>query len=1606
MSEVQQSAAPAEQPPQQQAAMVPGEEPWKKIWSLTEMRDSSKTWNLASDAGTKELENHVDGLVHDVKSTHVRVHNTFDQFLMLSHSQFIENRVYEDESDKVVVEETAPVDDVKPEITEEILIPKFTRAVALGLAALDKANAMSSAMETSEASPASNTADASSIDALLQETAEPTGEETAAKKAEKLDHYLRYPLPHIIGSQQFKEDDYCGLFIEESDTEEESENESEESSDEEDEKEGSPEGVPDYSNEQDRLPLTLDAPQAFLAESESSSAPLFAEDDAPAQPKERAEASLFDDDIFSSDQPAAAKPKSSFTSSLSDILGDDDDLFGEKKAAAPAEKKADPFRDELANALGGGAKKTDDDSNNNNSSGGDSGDLFGDVVEQKPKAKKSISSLFDDDDLFDDPPAKAAPKTTSTTSKKSVSFDDDSLFGNAPAAAPAATKKDDAKPKKALSDLFSNEFMDEEPVAPKASSAKKSVSSFLDDDDDDLFSSKPKAKPAAKKADSFASEDLPSVSPLGGDDDAPVVAAEPAKKKPVGGVKLFDFGGDDNDMFAAKKPSAAKTEAKPAAAPTNDEDSLFGGMSSATTKKKESTSDILGIEGDLLDRPAKVVKKHVPKSFDDSSDLLGIGSAKVEDKKVEDKKPASKKSFFEDIDESPLAAPKKEETPVAVAVAEPVVAEAPKKVESKGPKGFFDDVDIVESKPTPKVEEAPKKVVEQQKPTKSNFFDDVDSTPSVSSASDSDSLFGGMSSKKPAAATAQPAAKKDFFSDLEESKPATKSNDAPSSNPLGGDSLFGGISVATSAKAVEKKTTVGESVSSDPFGVASAAPVAKPAKKDFFSDADDLKPSKQSDSLFGGSDTKPAVSTKSGKDFFSDFEEKPKANSSDIFDVPAAAPVVEKKQPVVEKKEAAPAAESVAKKTSFFDDGPLSLNIPKPATKTDSPLDVANKSGGLFGGDDSGPLMSKPREGRSKTVGSMFEAQQLAAKEKEEAAAPAKKAPSGKISSLLGVLALDPSKMAPGAQYRKKKVETDDDDSASSSHEKSDTDGENTFSPSATTTRTRSNSESRPRATSVSEDSAPAASALTHATKSRPKSAGRRPPTRKGGAAAAPARKQSMSSDRSDSESEKKVSKEASIFDSIPTTTTNTTTPSITSSNDSLLGLPTKKSTPSTTSPSTTSPDLTNETKPNNTKSAKSIEDDMFATTTTTTTTKSTPTKSSASKSSKDTTVKSPSTPDSIFDDLPAAPVVTKPKATATKKSATSAKKETAADSLFDDVVPPKGSAKKEAAKKSTTADLFDEPAEPAKPKPAATKTKASAKSKKTTTLLKIKDFQDMLVGSLTSITSPASVSHLLRVAKTCGITTLTSLSFRLYLEDSDPFNRIKDLAQTNPNLASLTFKTLDNSDGEPEAIFDEIMDTLVNAKSFPSLTHLEINCEYLSYYLVKNGSRMFGEYAANLRTLSLKGRSDDDESPSLYDAFIKYLEASPNLKSLTFTGMPGPPASREKLLQYLFGDQCVLDYLSIDVNINEYIPQPSRRIPHLQVTSFFSGSAMSMKELPSARQQYDLLQEAGSSVTITWPSNLDDIWVESMSESLKSFINAFDDLVLNFGYVLEDVPY
>ncbi|KAM3666740.1 WASH complex subunit 2-like isoform 7-T9 [Ammospiza maritima maritima] len=184
---------------------------WERPWSLDEIRKSSQSWSLASDAGllhflqefsqqtisrTHEIKKQVDGLISETKATDCRLHNVFNDFLMLSNTQFIENRVYDEE-----VEEPIPKADVGDKTEQEKtreqkeadLIPKIQEAVNYGLQVLD------SAFEQLD------------IKAGNSDSEEEESNERMELILEPKDLYVDRPLPYLIGSQQFMEQDDVGL---------------------------------------------------------------------------------------------------------------------------------------------------------------------------------------------------------------------------------------------------------------------------------------------------------------------------------------------------------------------------------------------------------------------------------------------------------------------------------------------------------------------------------------------------------------------------------------------------------------------------------------------------------------------------------------------------------------------------------------------------------------------------------------------------------------------------------------------------------------------------------------------------------------------------------------------------------------------------------------------------------------------------------------------------------------------------------------------------------------------------------------------------------------------------------------------------------------------------------------------------------------------------------------------------------------------------------------------------------------------------------------------------------------------------------------------------
>src|SRR5690606_28708071 len=121
---------------------------------LDKMRKEVPDWSLASDSNllkyitewgerlkskTFEVQKEVNNLSLLTSSIDIQLHNTFNSFLLLSNSQFVENRVYDEDETLTQPQETEAA--AKKELTKEeaeaILIPKYQEAISFIIPALE-----------------------------------------------------------------------------------------------------------------------------------------------------------------------------------------------------------------------------------------------------------------------------------------------------------------------------------------------------------------------------------------------------------------------------------------------------------------------------------------------------------------------------------------------------------------------------------------------------------------------------------------------------------------------------------------------------------------------------------------------------------------------------------------------------------------------------------------------------------------------------------------------------------------------------------------------------------------------------------------------------------------------------------------------------------------------------------------------------------------------------------------------------------------------------------------------------------------------------------------------------------------------------------------------------------------------------------------------------------------------------------------------------------------------------------------------------------------------------------------------------------------------------
>ncbi|XP_055018428.1 WASH complex subunit 2A-like [Boleophthalmus pectinirostris] len=493
-----------------------GAQVWERPWTIAEMKQNSANWSLAADSGlflflqdfsqrmlskTHEIEKQLDSLIRDTKATDSCLHSVFNDFLMLSNTQFIENRVYDEEVEETVAKadatEKQPEQEKTKEQKEAELIPKMQEAVTYGLKVLE------SAFEHLDIKAGNSDSEDEEVPDRVDAILEPK------------DLYVDRPLPYLIGSQAFMEQDDVGLG--------------------------------DLSSDE----MSVDSDRDSVIESEDGKAAVHSDEDYNQDDNETPE----------------IKKKSSMLSYDDDEDDEDSDIFGESDKEEEEDTKSThqaSFADELAARIKGepvikpevdraslSSKKKSKSRKESKpakpEADEDSDDMFKppkmDYEEEEDEedlspfgVKSGLFSggrgLFDDDDegdLFSDapkPPVKeekiqhtaktTAPSTGSTKSGKKIPvggvsiFPENNLFGSPPDTEPVESKENGTPAAKTPmggglfddeeeDDFFSGNSVKTSAVKEKPK-PKKAVDLFDDEDEDgDLFSHKSSSTPQSKK---------------------------------------------------------------------------------------------------------------------------------------------------------------------------------------------------------------------------------------------------------------------------------------------------------------------------------------------------------------------------------------------------------------------------------------------------------------------------------------------------------------------------------------------------------------------------------------------------------------------------------------------------------------------------------------------------------------------------------------------------------------------------------------------------------------------------------------------------------------------------------------------------------------------------------------------------------------------------------------------------------------------------------------------------------------------------------------------------------------------------------------------------
>ncbi|XP_077586098.1 WASH complex subunit 2 [Stigmatopora nigra] len=752
------------------AGTHPGKESkvWEKPWSLEEMRQSAAKWSLAADSGlllflqdfsqrmlskTHEMEKQLDSLIRDTKATDSSLHSVFNDFLMLSNTQFIENRVYDEEVEEPLSKTDGA--EKQPEQKNRVpkeseLIPKMQQAVNFGLKVLD------SAFEHLD------------IKAGNSDSEDEEGNDRLDAILEPKDLYVDRPLPLLIGSQAFMEQEDVGLG--------------------------------DLSSDE----LSMDSDRDSVIDSEDG----------------KVTQDHSDEDLMQEDDDSrhSSRKKSSMLSYEED--DDDSDIFGESDKEDENTKSVGPpsFADELAARIKGElpSKPTVDQASDD-----DSDDMFkppkmeddADDDDDSPFGSRSGlfsggKGLFDDDDDEGDLFSNAAPLPTSKEEKST----NESFESNTQPAEPEKSVK--KVPPGAVSVFPGNSLFG--PVGNLtqngATSSKNNVTPKQtpvsgglfdeEEDDDDFFGAKNLKNDPQEKSKPKISTDL-----FGEDDkdnnifrevaDRNKKAEEPArppeKKMPAGAVSIFGPGTKNLLTESLKRRQLSSSEESE----KSEKNGLVPNVSPAPIQKPV-TSSLFSDDDDTQIFPSiprsqslpqtksqsKSNKQHVTFFDDDDDDeeedlFASAPKSKTKPEPAKTLMPQPSKaissSLFSDDEEQWLSPKMSSEAGVMKSS-----ASAPSGltgVSASQKSSLFDDDDLFSPPPKELSQKKPKKVTLL-------FEDDHDE--------DTESLFGVKTDE----GTDLPSKPNSTLEKSPESTKAEKEKQTESKKiPVGGVSLFGGIGI-------------------------------------------------------------------------------------------------------------------------------------------------------------------------------------------------------------------------------------------------------------------------------------------------------------------------------------------------------------------------------------------------------------------------------------------------------------------------------------------------------------------------------------------------------------------------------------------------------------------------------------------------------------------------------------------------------------------------------------------------------------------------------------------------------------------------------------------